>query len=40
MLINLILYTLFVYLIISQMAYTVDSYRMGHDWSFGGTRMK
>ena len=38
-LINPILYTSFVHLIISQMAYTVDSYCMGHDWSLGGTRM-
>jgi len=39
-LINPILYTSFVYLIMSQMAYTVDSYCIGHDWSLGGTRMK
>ena len=34
-LINPVLYTFFGYLIISQMTYTVDSYCMGHDPSFG-----
>jgi|MDSX01.1.fsa_nt_gb hypothetical protein len=34
-LINPVLYTFFGYLIISQMTYTVDSYCMGHDSSFG-----
>ena len=35
MFINPVLCALFVHLIISQMAHTVDSYCMGHDWSFG-----